>query len=199
MNRNSKILDFGCGDGREMESMRKIGFANIIGFDVARWSPNAPEGENIIIDPDAISFLERSPNAFDVIFSRESVYYTPVDEQDRLWRAFFSSLRPGGKLVVIAFNGALSTSSWILQKDLALKFAFTEITLKSFPMTAGFIDVHVEELKSEHNSFVGATLFWVVLGFGKLNSRLRYFTERGLDKQNPRLYSKQIIMMARKP
>lgn len=95
-NRNSKILDFGCGDGREMESMRKIGFTNIIGFDVARWSPNAPEGENIIINPNAISFLEQSPNAFDVIFSRESVYYTPVNEQDRLWRAFFDSLRPGG-------------------------------------------------------------------------------------------------------
>lgn len=41
-NHDSKILDFGCGDGREMESMRKIGCANIIGFDVARWSPNAP-------------------------------------------------------------------------------------------------------------------------------------------------------------
>jgi hypothetical protein len=122
-----------------------------------------------------------------------------VDEQERLWRAFFGSLRPGGKLVIIAFNGALSTSAWILQKDLALKFAFTELTLKSFPKTAGFIDVHVEEVKAEHKSFVGATLFWFVLGFGKLNSRLRYFTERGLDKQNPRLFSKQIIMTARKP
>lgn len=66
-------------------------------------------------------------------------------------------------------------------------------------MRVEFIDVHVEELKPEHNSVVGASLFWLVLGFGKLNSRLRYFTERGLDKQNPRLYSKQIIMTARKP
>jgi hypothetical protein len=35
-------------------------------------------------------------------------------------------------------------------------------------------------------------------GCGALNSRLRQLTERGLDKQNPHLFSKQIVMTARK-
>lgn len=196
---DAKMLDFGCGDGREIDSMRGLGFTNVTGFDVARWSPKAPESKNIIIDPDSIGFLERNTSAFDVIFSRESIYYTPADHQDRLWRAFYGSLRPGGKIVVIAFNGALSTSAWILQKDLAMKFAFNELTLQSFPLKAGFTDIQVESVNPEHRSFLGTALFWFVLGYGQLNSRLRYLTERGLENQNPRLFSKQIVMKARKP
>ena len=35
-NFDSTILDFGCGDGREMDLMRRIGFKNLTGFDVVR-------------------------------------------------------------------------------------------------------------------------------------------------------------------
>jgi len=196
---DANVLDFGCGDGREIDFMCELGFKNVTGFDVARWSPKAPASENIIIDSDSIGFLERNTSAFDVIFSRESIYYTPVDQQDRLWGAFYGSLKPGGKIVVIAFNGALSTSAWILQKDLAMKLAFNELTLHSFPLKAGFSDIQVENVNPEHRSFLGTALFWIVLGYGQLSSRLRYFTERGLENQNPRLFSKKIVMTARKP
>ena len=198
-NLDSKILDFGCGAGREIDSMRKIGYANVTGFDVARWTTNSHRHEDVVIEPDSIGFLEQNPNAFDVIFFREAVYYTPIEQQNRLWSGFYGALKPGGKLVLIVFNGALSTSAWILQKDLAIKLAFNELTLKSFSFNAGFIGVHVEEVKPEHRSFVGVSPFLFVLGYGKLNSRLRYVTERGLDTQNPRLFSKQIVMTARKP
>lgn len=198
-NLDSKILDFGCGDGHQLDSMRQFGFTNVTGFDVTRWSPNSPQDEGVVIDPDSIGFLERNISAFDVIFSRESVYYTPVNQQDRLWTAFYRSLKPGGRIIVIAFNGALSTSAWILQKDLAMKFAFNEITLHSFPLKAGFTEIQVENVKPEHRSLLGTVLFWFVLGWGQLNSRLRYLLERGIDAQNPRLFSKQLVMTARKP
>jgi len=185
---DSKILDFGCGDGREMASMRRMGFRNLIGFDVARWSDTAVEVENTIIGPNSIEFLEKNTSKFDVIFSRESAYYIPKEQQDRLWRAFYSALKPQGKIIVLTFNGALSTSAWILQKDLAMEFAFNEKTLRSFPETAGFINIHVEKVRPEHRSVFGTALFWFVLGCGELNSRLRYLTERGLDKQNPRIF-----------
>lgn len=197
-NFDSKILDFGCGDGREMASMRRMGFKNLIGFDVARYSDTAAKAENIIIDPNSIDFLQKNTSKFDVIFSRESAYNIPKEQQDRLWRAFHSALKPQGKIIVITFNGALSTSAWILQKDLAMEFAFNEKTLRSFPETAGFTNIHVEKVRPEHRSFFGTALFWFVLGCGELNSRLRYLTERGLDRQNPRLFSKQIVMTARK-
>jgi len=198
-NFNSKILDFGCGDGREMDSLRKIGFKNLTGLDVAHWSDRYAEDENIIIEPDSIGFLEGNTSMFDVIFSRESAYYIPVDQQDRLWSGFYGALKPSGKIVVIAFNGALSTSAWILQKDLAMKFAFNEKTLKSFAQNAGFTNVHVDKIKPQHRSVTGFVFFWFVLGLGEINSRLRYLTERGLDSENPRLFSKQIVLTAQKP
>ena len=54
-------------------------------------------------------------------------------------------------------------------------------------------------MKPEHRSMAGAAFFWIVLRWGEFNSRFRYFTERGLDSQNPRLFSKQIVMTAQKP
>ena len=196
---DSQILDFGCGDGREMDSLRKFGFKNLKGFDVAPWSSAATGDETITYDPDSIGFLEKNESKFDVIFSRDSAYYIPVEQQDRLWRAFYGALKPQGKIVVITFNGALSTSAWILQKDLGIQFAYNEKTLLSLPQKAGFANVKVEKIKPEHRSIVGAAFFWFVLGCGELNSRMRYFTERGLDSQNPRLFSKQIVMTAQKP
>ena len=195
---DSNILDFGCGDGREIDSLKKIGFKNVAGFDIARWSGNTKVDDAITYDPDSIGFLERNTSKFDVIFSRDSAYYLPVDQQERLWRSFYNALKPQGKIVVITFNGALSTSSWILQKDLAIQFAFNEKTLQSFPQSAGFSNIKIERIRPEHRSLIGAAFFWFVLGFGELNSRLRYFTERGLDSQNPRLFSKQIVMTAQK-
>lgn len=197
-NFESKILDFGCGDGREMVSMRRNGFKNLTGFDIARWSVDAEEVESTIIEADSIAFLEKNTSKFDVIFSRESAHYTPVDQQNRLWSAFYGALKPHGKIIVIAFNGALSTSAWILQKDLNLKFALNEKTLHSFPRNAGFANIHIEKIKPEHRTIVGTVFFWFVLGIGELNSRLRYFTERGLDKENPRIFSKHIVMTATK-
>ena len=196
---DSQILDFGCGDGREIDSLRRIGFKNLTGFDIARWSPKAIIDECIIYDSDSIGFLEKNTSKFDVIFSRDSAYYIPVEQQDRLWRAFYGALRPKGKIVVITFNGALSTSAWILQKDHNIHFAFNEKTLRSFPENAGFTDVNVEKIKPEHRSLLGKYFFGAVLQWGEINSRLRYFTERGLDNQNPRLFSKQIVLTARKP
>lgn len=196
---DSQILDFGCGDGREIESLRRFGFKNLTGFDVARWSPKTSFDECITYDRDSIGFLERNASKFDVIFSRDSAYYIPVDQQDRLWGAFWGALKPQGKIVVITFNGALSTSAWILQKDLDIQFAFNEKTLQSFPQKAGFANVSVEKIKPEHRSIAGATFFGLFNRWGEFNSRLRYFTERGLDSQNPRLFSKQIVMTAQKP
>jgi len=79
-----------------------------------------------------------------------------------------------------------------------MKIAFNEKTLHSFPTNAGFTDIHIENVTPEHRSIVGTVFFWFVLGSGALNSRLHYFIERGLDRQNPRLFSKQIVMTARK-
>ena len=93
---DSPILDFGCGDGREIDSLRSIGFKNLTGFDIAKWSPKAKIDECITYDPDSIGFLEKNASKFDVIFSRDSAYYIPVDQQDRLWRAFYGALRPQG-------------------------------------------------------------------------------------------------------
>lgn len=192
-----KILDFGCGDGSIMSNLTHKGFSNVFGFDIVAWQ-DIQLIPNRIIESNSMEYLEKNSTEFDVIFSREVLYYTPVYDQKRLWEALYKSLKPGGQLVVICFNGALTTSSWILQKDLDMKFAFNEFTLARFAKTAGFSRITVEPLVPEYRTLRAKLFAPPILLIGKYFNKVRFFVERGRDPQNPTIFSKQILIRAHK-
>jgi hypothetical protein len=178
----------------EIDFLKEMDYSNVEGLEVVTSFLRA----DIHIEPDSIGFLENNPERWDVIFARESVYYVPKENQQRLWKAFFLGLKPGGKLVVIVFNGALTTSEWIIQKDHGIKFALNEISLLNLGEIGGFHDIEIEGVKPQHRSPVGATIFMILSLYRNLTSRLRYLSERGIDRQNPRYFTKSIVLIAKK-
>ncbi len=192
--RSSIILDWGCGKGEQIDALNLFGYRNVSGLDV----DSSFSRDDISIDKDSIGWLERHPERWDVILARESIYYIPKREQQRLWSAFNSALKPGGKLVVIAFNGALSSSEWIRQKDLGIEMIFNEITLRDHAESAYFCEIQVSEIHLNHRTPLGHIFFICLTLYRNLSNRIRYIAERGIDKNNPRLFSKSIILEARK-
>jgi hypothetical protein len=188
------ILDWGCGEGIEIDSLKRQGFLNVEGLDI---NPEFIRAD-ITIDSDSIGFLERNIGRWDVIFARQSIYYIPKDMQKRLWKAFYAALKPEGQLIVIVFNGAITTSEWILQKDHGINFVLNEISLRTLGCSAGFTKNDVIGIKNEHRTPFGF-LASILLNTYKISTnKLRYLSERGFDKQNPKLFTKSIALLAGK-
>lgn len=192
--RSSKILDWGCGRGDQIDALNLFGYNNVTGLDV----DSSLSRDDISIDKDSIGWLERHPEEWDVILARESIYYIPKTQQQRLWSAFNSALKPGGKLVVIAFNGALTSSEWIRQKDLGIEMIFNEITLRDLAESTYFRDIQVSEIHLTHRTLLGHIFSICLSLYRNLSNKIRFITERGIDNNNPRLFSKSIILEARK-
>ena len=194
VNKNAEILDWGCGDGTNIDNFKKEGYLATEGLDV---EPSLSRVD-VAIDSDSIGFLERNPQKWDVIFARQSIYYIPKDGQSRLWNAFHSALKPGGKLIIIVFNGALTSAEWIIQKDFGIQFSLNEISLFNLAETSEFKEIKVFGIRVTHRTPIGFVTSFLLDLYKNLNCHLRYLSERGIDSQNPKIFTKSITLLASK-
>ena len=195
LEREAKILDWGCGYGNEIDEFKRVGFKNVSGLEIDEKFSRM----DIVIDSDSIGFLEKAQETYDVIFARESIYYIQKKDQSRLWSAFFKALKPNGHIIVITFNGALTTSQFIIQKDLDIQFALNEISLVALAQKAGFTGIETLGIKPKHRTPIGAAIGYKLSLFKRINLTLTYLSERGFDHLNPKLLTKNIVLLAQKP
>ena len=194
-NQNAKILDWGCGRGGLIDNLKSLGCSYVSGLEVDA----AFAREDIYIDSDTIAWLEKRPEKYDVIITSESFYYVVKGEQDKLWLAFYKALAPGGKIVVITFNGAIGSSNWNFQKDLGMKLIPNEILLRNLAASAGFQSIELFSVTPAHRTLFGKTVSYLFSIFRVVNYKFKYTSERGLDSQNPTIFTKQILLRATKP
>lgn len=199
LNHEQSILDFGFGTGECLKSLKSYGCQSLSGFDVIQLDHLELDFADISIAPDSISWLQNQPEKFDVILAKESLYYIEKSSQSLLWKSLFNSLKPSGRLIVLTFNGALSTSNIILSKDLDIKLAFCENSLSNLAFNSGFVDIEVKELDISYRNTLAKIGFTPIIFAGKVLNKFRYTIERGLDPQNPKILSKTIYFSARKP
>jgi SAM-dependent methyltransferase len=93
-----RILDFGCGPGRDLSEFRRRGHA-VVGLEgceafvvMARQHSGAP-----VLHQDFLK-LTLAAAAFDGVFANASLFHVPSQELPRVLRELFVCLRPGGIL-----------------------------------------------------------------------------------------------------
>lgn len=192
--RNMTLLDFGCGDGTHMKIFRELGIQEVHGLDVFE----SYKGENVEIDTDSIGYLQRHQGEYDAILARESLYYLDRDRQADLFKALHGALKPGGKLVAICFNGVLTTSRYIYQKDFGMKVIFNEISMKELAESAGFKKLEILGIKSQARTSIGQMALNVLDWAVKVRCSTIHFLERRRDPFFPRVFTRSVALIAEK-
>jgi SAM-dependent methyltransferase len=93
-----RILDFGCGPGRDLRAFRDLGY-DAIGLDGAeRFVERARRYSGCEIWLQDFLHLQLPPQYFDGIFANASLFHVPSQELPRVLRELWAALKPGGVL-----------------------------------------------------------------------------------------------------
>lgn len=142
----AKILDVGCGSGRDCTFLSEQGF-KVTGIDrseklleLARIA--APKAKFYSADIRHLSFEK---NMFDAIWSCASIVHIKHSEIQQVFNSFYSILKPGGMLYIHAKKG--EGEGYVDEPSMPGKkrfYAFfSALQLKTYCETAGFSKIEV--------------------------------------------------------
>lgn len=93
-----RILDFGCGPGRDLQTFRKLGHVAIGLEGSARFAQMARAYSGCEVLQQNFLALDLPAGHFDGIFANASLFHVPTQELPRVLRELHATLRPGGVL-----------------------------------------------------------------------------------------------------
>lgn len=108
LNKNSKVLDIGCGFGRFTYYCQRLQVKNYTGVDISKeeikiCKEDFPEYE--FIEKDIFSFLEKDQNKYDIIFMSHFLEHFKIEDGRIILEKLKTKLRDKGKIVNIMPNG----------------------------------------------------------------------------------------------
>jgi SAM-dependent methyltransferase len=149
-NRNSAIVDVGCGWGTLLLELRQLGYSNLVGVegdaDLARKAAERC-GDNSggirIVHADAIEFFDRTDLYFDRVLLFHVLEHFYSEDGCLLLSAIRKRMTDGAQVAVEVPNMSSITGTNMQCSDLTHCTAFTEYSLKQLFDDAGFEKVSV--------------------------------------------------------
>jgi 2-polyprenyl-3-methyl-5-hydroxy-6-metoxy-1,4-benzoquinol methylase len=135
------ILDLGCGYGRLLLTLERLGYHNLRGVDVSEEQVRlAGElGLPCVTRNDALSFVRGIPEGeVDVVFALDVLEHLPKESLIDLVSAVYRALKPGGRFLIHVPNGQAIFSGSIVYGDLTHQTAFTQTSMRQLLRVCGF-------------------------------------------------------------
>jgi SAM-dependent methyltransferase len=136
-------LDYGSGAGHAVAFAQYVGWT-AEGIEINPSAVKAGRDAGIRVDNGSIETLERRPERYNYILSSHCVEHVP--DVRRLFRAFFSALKPGGVLAIDVPNGdAIAVERfrefyYYLGMPVHMHL-FTPASIRLMAQSMGFIDI----------------------------------------------------------
>jgi 2-polyprenyl-3-methyl-5-hydroxy-6-metoxy-1,4-benzoquinol methylase len=148
--RAARILVISCGPGYLVEMLVREGYRNVVGIDsdpakIAHAQRHALPCETA----EAFPYLQVHQSAgFDVIIPEQELNHLTLDETVEFLQLCRSALKPGGRVIVYAMNGANPlVGSENLSHNIDHFYLVTEYSLAQLLQLGGFRDIQPFGLK----------------------------------------------------
>ncbi|MGH8230076.1 MAG: class I SAM-dependent methyltransferase [Steroidobacteraceae bacterium] len=147
--RDASILVVSCGPGYLVSLLRERGYRRVIGIDSdAAKVAFAARRKLPCEQARAFAYLEGRRSAFDVIVPEQELNHLTLDETVEFLGKCKEALRPGGRVIVYAMNGANPfVGSENLSHNVDHFYNVTEYSLEQILKLGGFDRIEVFPLK----------------------------------------------------
>ena len=147
--REARILVISCGPGYLLKMLQDRGYSAVLGIDSDPAKIAIARRKGLPCEvARAFEFLADKSGQFDVIVPEQELNHLTLDETIEFLQLSRRALRPGGRVVVYAMNGANPfVGSENLSHNIDHFYNVTEYSLEQILTLAGFADIRVFPLK----------------------------------------------------
>jgi len=181
-NKQSLILDIGCGMGHFLSFLKNKEYINFTGVEIGPEQVNFIKQhvtKHVILVEDTSQFLKEHPSKYDLITMFNMIEHLPKSKIPETLNAIHGALKTGGRLIVVTGNIACFTSLFLRYIDFTHEVGFVETSLKQVLKIAGFNKIEFVPDEIRLRAFTPrAILGWTVKHIHRLLLRLIYFVER---------------------
>lgn len=197
--RQSKVLDLGCGHGALLHFARKAGYTNLRGVDGSPQQVAAARALGIagVDQGDLRDVLATQSNeSLDVVVAFDVIEHFSRDELLPLVDAVHRVLKPGGRWILHVPNGESPFFGAVRYGDLTHELAFTRTSLNQLLLSSGFCEVRCfEDVPVVHGA--KSALRWVLWKAFRSLLRLYVTAETG-EVSSDHIFSRNLLAVARK-
>jgi 2-polyprenyl-3-methyl-5-hydroxy-6-metoxy-1,4-benzoquinol methylase len=125
--RYARILDLGCGYGRNIMALRDCGYLNIVGIDISEEQvvyAKSKMGLTEIFQKDALTWLENKTKCYECIMILDVLEHLTLDESLAVLKKCYTALSEDG-IFIIQVPNALSPLSPLWHGDITHLRAFS--------------------------------------------------------------------------
>jgi len=125
-NKESRILDIGCGSGRFLNFLKLSGYENIEGVDISQEQIELAKNiTNKVYAEDCMEFLKSHENSYDLIVGIDIIEHFNKSEAVEILNLCYKSLKPDGGLIMQTPNAESPFGLAVRYGDITHEVIFT--------------------------------------------------------------------------
>ncbi len=169
--KDAHIIDLGCGEGRIIYLLQRMGYTNVEGVDISESQLRiARQVSDRVVKADVLAYLKDTSKNYDLILSFDLIEHLKKDEVLKFLNLCEARLNTRGRLILQTPNASSPFFGDVRYGDFTHELCFTPRLLSQLTLRAGFADIECREtgpVLSGYNikSTIGYVLWQIIRVF----------------------------------